>query len=195
MQLLMPESVPDACTMLAEHSGAVPIAGGTDLMVHWPQRFDDHDRTYVDLSALVELRSLHLTDDELIIGALSTYWDFLTHPEGRLAFPILADAARQIGAVQIQTRGTWAGNVMNGSPAADGVAVLMACDAAVHLQSSGDIETVPLDEFYLGYKEMRRKPDQLLCEIHVPRRVHDVQFFEKVAGRRAQAITKVSTKR
>jgi CO/xanthine dehydrogenase FAD-binding subunit len=101
------------------------------------------------------------------------------------------NAARQVGAVQIQTRGTWAGNVMNASPAADGVAVLMAYDALVRLRSREGEEEIPLSQFYLGYKVMRRRPDQLLTEIRVPRQPYQVQLFQKVGSRAAQAITKV----
>ncbi len=111
---------------------------------------------------------------------------------GGEGFPLLVAAARQVGAVQIQARGTWGGNIANASPAADGVPVLMAYDAVVVLESAtGGREEVPLDRFYTGYKEMRRRPDQLVVAIRIPWRAHDVAIFEKVGGRRAQAIAKV----
>ena len=85
------------------------------------------------------------------------------------------EAARLVGAIQIQSRGTWAGNVVNASPAADGVPVLMAYDAVVVLQSHDGREEVPLDAFYTGYKETRRRPDQLVTEIRLPRRAYTFQ--------------------
>jgi CO/xanthine dehydrogenase FAD-binding subunit len=178
--------------MLAETRGAaVPLAGGTDLLVHWPVRLDDHERTYLDLSGARELRAYQWTDEELVLGGLTTYWDVLTDTRVWTHFPLLTHAARQVGAIQIQTRGTWAGNIVNASPAADGVPVLMAYDAIVVLASVAGQEEVSLTDFYTGYKEMRRRPDQLVVAIRVPRRAHAVQIFEKVGQRRAQAIAKV----
>ncbi|HWP37770.1 MAG TPA: FAD binding domain-containing protein [Gemmatimonadales bacterium] len=192
MNVLLPDGASAALEMLAATDGtAVPLAGGTDLLVHWPQRFDDHAKTYVDLSGARELRPHRWTDEELVLGGLTTYWDVLTDERVWRELPLLADAGRQVGAVQIQTRGTWAGNIVNASPAADGVPVLMAYDAVVVLDSVRGRAEVPLSEFYTGYKAMRRQPDQLVVAIRVPRRPYAVQVFEKVGQRRAQAIAKV----
>src|SRR5881398_1049821 len=177
--------------MLASDGAAIPIAGGTDLLVHWPVRVDAHDRTYVDLSRLDALKPLSWTADMLVLGGLTTYWDVIRDERTRKEFPQLVEAARQVGAIQIQARGTWAGNIVNASPAADGVPVLMAYDAIVVLESLGAREEVPLDRFYLGYKEMKRRPDQLVVEIRIPRRPYAYSLFEKVGSRRAQAIAKL----
>lgn len=190
MRVLCPATVDEACAMLAEES-ATPIAGATDLFVHWPDHLDARDRTYLDLSALSDLRSIRWTDDTLTLGALTTYWDVIQDPRCRERFPLLIDAARQVGAVQIQSRGTWAGNIVNASPAADGVPVLMAYDAVITLRSREGVEDIPLSDFYLGYKKMRRRPDQIIESIRLPAREHDFQVFEKVGSRRAQAIAKV----
>jgi len=187
-----PASLPDALAILAERPEAVPVAGGTDLLVHWPARVAEHERDYVDLSGIAELKAIAFRNGELLLGALATYWDVMHAGRMREGFPLLVAAARQVGAVQIQARGTWGGNIANASPAADGVPVLMAYDAVVVLESAtGGREEVPLDRFYTGYKEMRRRPDQLVVAIRIPWRAHDVAIFEKVGGRRAQAIAKV----
>ncbi len=191
MSVLLPGSVQEACRILVDHPDAVPMAGGTDLLVHWPERADLHGKTFVDLWALSELRPMRWNEPELVLGALTTYWDVVTDRRAWAEFPLLIQAARQVGAIQIQARGTWAGNVANGSPAADGVPVLMAYDAVVVLQSTAGTEEVPLTDFYLGYKEMRMQRDQLITAIRLPRRNYDYQIFEKVGSRRAQAITKV----
>lgn len=191
MPVLTAESVEEACGLLARHEGLVPMAGGTDLLVHWPQNHDAHSRTYLDLSPLDELKPLSWTDDALVLGGLTTYWDVIRDERARAEFPLLIEAGRQVGAVQIQARGTWAGNIVNASPAADGVPVLMAYDAVVELVSSSGTEEVALADFYLGYKQMRRRGDQLIRSIRLPRREHDIEVFEKVGSRRAQAITKI----
>jgi CO/xanthine dehydrogenase FAD-binding subunit len=191
MNVLLPRTKAEALDMLAASSDAIPIAGGTDLLVHWPTRPAEHDRTYVDLSGIGELRGIRWTDDALVLGALATYWDVITDARATREVPLLGHAGRQVGAVQIQARGTWAGNIVNASPAADGVPVLMVYDAVVVLESRRGREAVPLAEFYQGYKQMRRTPDQLVVEIRIPRRTYGVQWFEKVGSRRAQAIAKV----
>jgi len=191
MSVLSPANVRDALGILANQQGATPLSGGTDLLVHWPVRLEAHDRTYVDLSALDELKSHRWTNDDLILGGRTTYWDVIGDSQAAREFPLLVAAARVVGAIQIQTRGTWAGNIVNASPAADGVPALMAYDAIVVLESVAGQEEVPLDRFYQGYKKMSRRPDQLIVSIRVPRRLYSVQVFQKVGSRRAQAITKV----
>ncbi len=192
MSVSFPASLPEALAILAERPEAVPVAGGTDLLVHWPARVAEHERDYVDLSGIAELKAIAFRNGELLLGALATYWDVIHAGRMREGFPLLVAAARQVGAVQIQARGTWGGNIANASPAADGVPVLMAYDAVVVLESAtGGREEVPLDRFYTGYKQMRRRPDQLVVAIRIPWRAHDVAIFEKVGGRRAQAIAKI----
>ena len=186
-----PDSLASALELLDAHPEAVPIAGATDLLVHWPGHTAAHDATWVDLTAIGELRAHAWEEDALVIGGGTTYWDLIRDPRVARELPLLVHAGRQVGAVQIQARGTWAGNIVNASPAADGVPVLMAYDATVVLTSARGETRVPLSEFYTGYKEMRMEPGQLVTAIRVPRRSYDVQRFDKVGSRAAQAITKV----
>ncbi|MGH7548717.1 MAG: FAD binding domain-containing protein, partial [Gemmatimonadales bacterium] len=72
MRALLPGSVAEALDLLASDGGAVPIAGGTDLLVHWPVHLEAHERTYVDLSRLADLKPLRWTDSELVLGGLTT---------------------------------------------------------------------------------------------------------------------------
>ncbi len=196
MRVMMPSSVAEACAVMAEQpTPPTPIAGGTDVMAHWPVNPAAHDRVFLDLSGVGELRGVRWTDSHLELGALATYWDVIRDARCNAETPLLVAAARTVGAIQIQSRGTWAGNVVNASPAADGVPALMAMDASVVLvsKSAGGLarEEVRLDEFYLGYKKMRLRPGQLVEAIRVPRRTYALAMFEKVGARRAQAITKV----
>ncbi|HUP00024.1 MAG TPA: FAD binding domain-containing protein [Gemmatimonadota bacterium] len=187
----MPHTLPEALALIADDRDIVPIAGGTDLLVHWPVLIEAHDRTYLDLWGIPELRQIHWTDEALELGALATYWDVVRDPAIGAELPLLVQAARQVGAIQIQSRGTWAGNIANGSPAADGVPVLMACDATVVLASRADRREVPLADFYRGYKEMEMRDDELIVAVRIPRRPRSTQGFFKVGSRRAQAIAKV----
>lgn len=191
MRVLAPRSLDEALRMRAQEE-VVPMAGGTDLLVHWPVRPETRDRTYLDLWGLAELAGLRWMEGWLELGALATYWDVVRDPRANTELPILVEAARQVGAIQIQARGTWAGNIANASPAADGVPVLMACDASVLLVSVRGCREVPLDVFYHGYKEMDLEPDELVTAVRIPRRERPLQRFVKVGSRRAQAIAKVA---
>lgn len=194
MRIVRPANLDEALTILSSASAdapVTPIAGGTDLCVSWHAR-DKGDWRLLDMSRLAPLlRYVRLEDDWLELGALATYWDVIRDEGASKAFPLLVEAGRQVGAIQIQTRGTWAGNIGNGSPAADGVPVLMAYDARVVLASQTGRREVPLDGYYTGYRQSVRKPDELIVAIRVPRRDRSIEWFYKVGARRAQAITKV----
>ena len=194
MKAVRPTDLAHALDLLGERPAdapLIPVAGGTDLLVHWPVRPDARDREYLDLTALGELRGVRWSDDALELGALASYWDVIVDRRAVAELPILVASARQVGAIQIQSRGTWAGNIVNGSPAADGVPVLMACDAVVVLASREGRREVPLDRYYSGYREGARRPDELLVAIRIPRGPRPFQRFVKVGPRRAQAIAKV----
>jgi CO/xanthine dehydrogenase FAD-binding subunit len=103
---------------------------------------------------------------------------------------MLAEASRQVGAVQIQQRGTLGGNIVNASPAGDTLPVFAAAEAVVVLRSAGGERRVPFTEFYTGYRESVRRPDELVVRIDVPP-VPGRQWFRKVGARAAQAISKV----
>jgi len=190
VQVRLADSFEQALQLKHDEPSLLPIAGGTDLLVHWPSSHALHDRGWLDLSGLAELRRVHFAADRVEIGALVTYWDVI-QDERFAALPLLPQAALTVGAVQIQTRGTWAGNIANASPAADGVPVLMAYDAEVCLASANGRRVVPLASFYHGYKQLESRPDELIETVRIPLRDHDFEHFTKVGSRAAQAITKV----
>lgn len=191
MKVLMPRSLEEACDLFARTPGAVPLAGATDLFAHWHQRPTRHQSSYLDLSKIESMKRLSWTPGAMSMGAGVTYWQTLNDPAAAAEFPLLSEASRQVGAIQIQSRGTWAGNIANASPAADGVPVLMAYDAQLVLVSVRGERRVPLRSFYTGYKTSVRAADELIGAIELPRRTYRVAQFHKVGQRRAQAITKV----
>jgi CO/xanthine dehydrogenase FAD-binding subunit len=189
VKLLSPRNLDQALPMLTQ-GPVTPVAGGTDVMVSWHHR-PKTDIALMDLSRLSDLPAIRITESDLSLGALTTYWDVMQFQDAARDFPLLADAAKQVGAIQIQTRGTWAGNIGNGSPAADGVPVLMAYDASLVLASVRGQREVPLDQYYTGYRKSVRTTDELIVEIRIPRRPRNFHWFHKVGARKAQAITKV----
>ncbi|HEY2745379.1 MAG TPA: FAD binding domain-containing protein [Polyangia bacterium] len=194
IEVLRPRHLKDALMMLRvaadEGRPLVPLAGGTDLFVTINAGQKPAAR-YLDLWRLDKLRGIEVGGKRrLSFGGLATYTDCIESKAVHKRLPILVEASRQVGGVQIQNRGTLAGNIENGSPAADGVPVLMAADARVVLRSLDDERAVPLAEYYLGYRKTVRRPDELIVRIDVE--VPDgAQRFEKVGTRAAQAISKV----
>jgi len=194
IDVLRPRHLKDALMMMRvaadEGHPLVPMAGGTDLFVTLNAGQKPAAR-YLDLWRLDKLRGVRADGKRgLRFGGLATYTDCIDSKAVQKRLPILVDAARQVGGVQIQNRGTLAGNIENGSPAADGVPVLMAADARVVLRSLDAARTVPLAEYYTGYRKTVRQPDELIVaiEIDVP---EGAQRFDKVGTRAAQAISKV----
>lgn len=189
LELLEPRSVRDALRFLRDRGPLTPIAGATDLYVHLnagtlkPKRF-------VNLWGLSELRRIAVKRDVLSIGALATFTDCLRSPLVRRRLPMLAAAAREVGGVQIQNRGTIGGNVANASPAGDALPVLAAADAVVVLRSADGERRVPFNGFYTGYRKSVMRPDELIVALEVPP-VPGRQWFRKVGTRLAQAVSKV----
>ncbi len=188
-EVLTPQSLDEALDALASIERVVPLAGGTDLMVYL-EAGALPPCTFLNLQELAQLKPPLSTNGGLTLGALTTYRDVRLSGV-REQFPMLALAAREVGALAIQSRGTWAGNIANASPAADGVPALMAYDAEIELSSKKGRRRVLLEKFYRGYKEMDRRPDELITAIHLPVPQEGWSgYFRKVGTRRFQAISK-----
>lgn len=189
LELREPRSLDEALRMLRDEGPLVPIAGCTDVFV--TLNFGTQPaRRFLDLWGVDELRGIEARDGVLRIGALTTHTDLIRSDEVRRRLPILQDAAREVGGVQIQNRGTLAGNVANGSPAGDTLPVLAVAEAVVVLRSVDGERRVPFDELYTGYRATVIRPDELIVAIEIPP-VEGEQWFRKVGTRAAQAISKV----
>jgi xanthine dehydrogenase small subunit len=188
-RLLQPRSLAGALTMLRDEAPPVPLAGCTDLYV--ALNFGTlNDSRFLDLRRLTALRTIEMRGGLLSIGALATHTELIRSPLVRRRLPMLAAAAREIGGVQIQNRGTIGGNVANASPAGDTLPVLAAAEAIVVLASATGTRRIPFNSFYTGYRQSVRRPDELILALEVPP-VRGRQAFRKVGTRAAQAISKV----
>ena len=187
--LLEPRSLTDALKMLSSEGPLVPMAGCTDLYVALnfgtlrPTRF-------LNLWRLDSLRGIETHGTTLRIGALTTFTEIIKSGMIRRRLPMLIAAAREVGGVQIQNRGTLGGNVANASPAGDTLPVLLAVDAIVVLRSTSGTRRVPMTSFYTGYRQTAARPDELIVAFEVPA-VRGRQWFRKVGTRAAQAIAKI----
>jgi xanthine dehydrogenase small subunit len=188
LDMRLASSVDEALTILREEQ-RTPIAGATDVYV--ALNFGTlTPRHFLDIWALDELRTIFVHQDKLVIGALASYATLMQSHLVAERVPMLAEASRLVGGVQIQNRGTLGGNIANGSPAADGVPVLSAVDATVVMRSLDGERRVPMNSFYTGYRSTVMKPDELIVAIEIPP-VEGKQWFRKVGTRAAQAISKI----
>ncbi len=162
---LRPTSLDEALSALADRPRTM-LAGGTDIYPARVGRWVGDD--ILDVTALPELRAIVVTDDVIRIPALATWTDVI-RADLPPAFDGLKGAARAVGGVQIQHRGTVAGNLCNASPAADGLPNLMALDARVELVSAAGRREVPVGEFVVGNRRTIRRPDELVTAVLVPR--------------------------
>lgn len=188
---LRPSTLDAALAALAEGAWT-PLAGGTDLYPEqatrdaWGRRLQPD---LLDLSALNELAGLEERENHWRIGAGVT-WSQIAQAPLAPCFDGLKAAAREVGGLQIQNRGTLAGNLCNASPAADGGPPLLALDAAVELAGAEGLRRLPLADFLLGNRRTARRPGELLTAILVPKPAGEGRSrFLKLGARRYLVIS------
>jgi CO/xanthine dehydrogenase FAD-binding subunit len=188
MRYLAPLTLEEALEDLA--AGAVPLAGGTDLLVAWEQR--PHPAVVCDLGRVPELSGIAEVGGRIVIGALTTHAEVLRSPLLGDCANVLVEAARSIGALQVRARGTVGGNLANASPAADLTTALLALDAEVELCGSGGRRRLPVASFVRGNRLTARLEGEILTAVSFARPKDEVSAYEKLGLRAAQAISVVS---
>ena len=181
-----PRTLDEAVRALAESGGQI-LSGGTDFFPALSDR-PAPDRV-LDISGLAAIKGIAADADYIRIGGLTTWSELIATPLPR-CFDALKSAAREIGGVQIQNRGTVAGNLCNASPAADGVPPLLALDAEIELVSSAGTRRISLADFIVGNRKTLRRPDEILTNVFIPRTLDDAaSVFLKLGARRYLVIS------
>jgi CO/xanthine dehydrogenase FAD-binding subunit len=184
MELLQPTSWAEALQMKSAHPEAMPIAGGTDVMVEI--NLDRHRPVSIlDLTRVGELAQWGMEGEFLRIGAGVTYARIISELGDRL--PGLAMASRTVGSPQIRNRGTVGGNLGSSSPAGDAHPPLLAAGALVELASVAGSRRLPASEFFTGPKMNAMKKDELIAAFLVEP-AKGPQQFSKVGTRNAMVI-------
>jgi len=184
VEILVPDTWEQALAIKAAQPEAVPIAGGTDLMV--ALNFDRaRPQAIIDLTRVPELRDWEADDGRLRIGAGVTYTRLIEELGERL--PGLAMASRTVGSPQIRNRGTVGGNLGTASPAGDGLPPLYVSDAEVELASATGTRRLPVAEFVIGPKRQCAREDELIAAFHLPAATGSQQFA-KIGTRNAMVI-------
>ena len=181
-----PSDLEDALGLLAE-GGARVIAGATDIYPGAAER--PLQGGYVDVSKISALRGVTFDSASVRIGATTT-WTDIARADLPPAFDALKVAAQDIGAVQIQNRGTIAGNLCNASPAADGAPPLLILDAQVELASRRGTRRLPLDVFINGARSTLLAPDEMMTAVVTPLPASTIRSaFFKLGARRYLVIS------
>lgn len=188
MDFFAPRSWADALAAKAEHPAAVPIAGGTDVMVELNFNRLRPD-ALLDVSRVDELQDWGHDNGVLRVGAGVSYTRVIEEL-GKLV-PALAMASRTVGSPQIRNRGTVGGNLGSASPAGDAHPPLLATGASVELASVRGRRVVPVEEFFTGPKRHVLEPDELI-HAFVVRPATGPQQFSKVGTRNAMVIAVAS---
>jgi CO/xanthine dehydrogenase FAD-binding subunit len=183
-RFLRPRSLKEALDLLSRSEDCRVLAGGTDLMVMLHAGVV-RPKVVLDVWSLPELKGIRTDDGFLEVGAAEPYAGIIGSPQVERHCPALVEAARTIGAVQIQSRGTLGGNLANASPAGDTLPVMLAADAEVVT----DRRRIPVAEFFTGYRKTALSPGELIVAVRFP--VGRQLLFRKVGTRAAQAISKV----
>jgi CO/xanthine dehydrogenase FAD-binding subunit len=184
MEFLRPAGWEEALAAKAEHPTAVPIAGGTDVMVeiNFDHRRPDH---LLDLNRIPDLREWEISEETVRLGACVPYTQIMTDLRGEL--PGLALASHTVASPQIRNRGGVGGNLGTASPAGDAHPALLAAGAEVEVESVRGTRLIPIDEFYTGVKRNALAADELIKYIHI-KKAQGPQQFSKVGTRNAMVI-------
>jgi CO/xanthine dehydrogenase FAD-binding subunit len=184
MEFFRPAGWTDALAIKAAHPGALPIAGGTDVMVDI--NFDRvRPDALLDLTLVRELAEWATDDGVVRLGAGVPYARVISELGARL--PGLALASRTVGSPQIRSRGTVGGNLGSASPAGDAHPPLLASDAVIEIDSVRGARQVRVREFFTGVKRSVLAPDELIAAIRVPI-ARGPEQFSKVGVRNAMVI-------
>jgi CO/xanthine dehydrogenase FAD-binding subunit len=189
VEFLQPSSWAEALATKAEHPDAVPIAGGTDLMVEL--NFDRRrPAALLDLNRVPELHAWDLDNGHVRLGAGVPFARIITELGDRL--PGLAIASRTVGSPQIRNRATVGGNLATASPAGDAHPPLLAAGARVEVEAAGaDPRLIPIEEFFTGPKRSALHPNELIAAVHIPVATGPQQF-SKIGTRNAMVIAVAS---
>ena len=191
MEVLSPRTLEEALRLKADRPAAVPIQGGTDVMVEL--NFDRaRPEALLNLNEVPELRGWSRTNGQLWLGSGLTYAEAMEPPLAE-ALPALAEASRTVGGPQIRNRGTIGGNLGTASPAGDALPPLLVSGAEVKVGSVKGVREIPLQEFLVGPKRNALHDDELILGVDVGTGTSESrQTFMKIGPRNAMVIAVVS---
>jgi len=190
-ELLKPQTLREALKMLAADPSALPIAGGTNLIVD-ARAGKLAPETVIDISGLKELTGVEVTDTEIIIGSATTIAEILQSSAIQESVSVLHSACETFANTLIRSRATVGGNLANAAPCADTAPALLVLNAEVELSSTAEVRWLSLSEFLVGPFQTQRRPDELLTKIRFPMPPTSSRGgFQKMGLRKISCMAKV----
>ncbi len=188
----LPETLAEALQLRKEY-GAIPLAGGSDLMVAHSEGAGitpKFDKPVLLLAGLKELRGItENADGSVTIGAMTTSAQIA---ESELVHPLVKDAASRMGAIALRNTATIGGNIGNASPKGDMPQPLILLDAEVVLTSVDSERRMKVDDFIIATKKTAIRDDELITAVVIPKSDFTHIFYRKIGMRRANAISKLT---
>ena len=179
--------------LLAEKGPEVTLlAGGTDVMA-WLHAGGFEPKRIIDIwSIRPECAAIVEEDDAVSVGALATFSEIIAADSIQNWFPAFAKGCGEIGATQIQNRGTLGGNIGGSSPAGDTLPLLLAYDAEIVVESVRGARSIPYESYCMGYRSTALQHDEMITGVRLPKPPPgSFHFWKKVGTRAAQSISKV----
>ncbi|MCT4703791.1 xanthine dehydrogenase small subunit [Enterobacteriaceae bacterium H20N1] len=186
---LLPKSLPALAELYAQHPQARLLAGGTDLALSITQQYQTLP-LIIGLSQVAELKTIDISDEEIRIGAAAPLQTCQQALEGPL--PAFAKVLERFASRQVRNHGTLGGNLANASPIGDCAPVLLALDAVLELRRGALKRRLPLDEFFVGYRQTALKAGEFISHIIIPRVTVSPKFAAwKISKRKDDDISTV----
>ncbi|MFF2448297.1 FAD binding domain-containing protein [Neobacillus sp. NPDC058068] len=168
------------------------IAGGTDAAVRMKEG-KWRPEVWINIKGLHELRYISEKDGAIHIGPLTTHTDIIRHTLLQKKADVLVEAAREVGATQMQNMGTIGGNIGTASPAGDTIPALYVLGAVIELRSITSVRLVPIEEFFIGPGKTILKKKEMITNIMIPpQKANEIGIFQKLGPRKAQSISIVN---
>ena len=196
MEFIRPETFNEALRLLGDTGKNTRlISGGTDIIpgIRQGSKRFTNIRRLIDIHHLSELEFISKEKENLRIGAATTFTRIAGNESVKKAIPVLAEAAKHIGSVQIRNRATIAGNFVNNAPCADSVPALLVYNARIKIISQKSQRELLLEEFLKGPYTTALKQDEIVSEICIPLDAQNYQgVFYKLGRRRGVAVSRIS---
>lgn len=190
---MIPTTVDEVLKLLADYGkdGQI-LAGGTDLTIEL-RHGKNRGNVLIDITHVKELRFIEVGQEEIILGAATTFTDVVENEALKKNYPGLWSACKSVGSPQIRNMGTIGGNICNGSPAADSAPPLLALDAQLVIKSQQGERVVPLKDFYIDKGKVDLRHEEMVCAIKFKaKNSQEAIVFEKLGLRKALAISRLS---
>lgn len=193
IDIITPQTVNDCLLILSSHETEHRlIAGGTDAVVRMKEG-KWRPSTWINIKGLKELRYIKEKNGRIHIGPLTTHTDIIHSPLLQKKADVLVEAAREVGAVQMQNMGTIGGNIGTASPAGDTIPALFVLNATIELQSLNSKRLIPINQFFIGPGRTLMKQNEMITNIIIqPQAENEVGIFQKLGPRKAQSISIVN---